>query len=108
VGEVVPVALEQHESQWLIRLEGQVTLASAAELKKLLLECLPAGKGLKLDLDRADEIDITVLQLLWAVAREAKGAGAGIECHASSAAAATVCDSGFAQIPGFPVPVSHE
>ncbi len=32
------VTLEQHATDWLIRLEGQATLASATELKTVLLQ----------------------------------------------------------------------
>ena len=46
------ITLEQHESRWLIRLEGQVTLSSGAELKGLLLEWLASGKNLELNKGR--------------------------------------------------------
>jgi len=98
----MPVTLQKHESHWLIRLEGQVTLTSAAELKSLLLEWLTTGKDLEVDLQSAEEIDIAILQLLWAAAREAARTGVNIVGRASSAAAITVRDAGFAPLPGFP------
>ena len=97
------VTLQRHESHCLIRLEGPVTVTSAAELKELLLEWLGSGKNLEFDLEQAEEIDITIQQLLWAAAREAARTGARIATHASGAAVAAVRDSGFAQLPGFPV-----
>jgi anti-anti-sigma regulatory factor len=92
----MPVTLQRHESHCLIRLEGQVTIASAAELKTLLLEWLAAGKDLELDLEGAEEIDITIMQLLWAAEREAARTGVGVVARASSAATIAVRDAGFA------------
>lgn len=97
------VALEQHEQNCLIRLEGQVTLASAVELKALLLEWLASGKSLELDLAGAEEIDITTLQLLNVAVRDAGRSGVGILVRASHAVEAAVRNAGFDQIPGFPV-----
>ena len=65
------VVLVPQESDWLIRMNGQVTLASAVELKAALCEWLAAGKNLELDLESVEEIDLTILQLLWAASREA-------------------------------------
>jgi anti-anti-sigma regulatory factor len=99
----MPVALQRYESHCAIRLEGQITLSSAAELKELLLEWLAAGKDLQLDLEGVEEIDIAILQLLSVAAREAAGAGVKITGRASGAALVAARDSGFAQIPDFPV-----
>jgi len=100
----MPVTLQRDDARWRISLDGQITLTSAAELKTLLLEWLAAGKDLDLELERAEEIDLTILQLLWAAAREAERTGAEIAGRASPAAALAARNSGFAQIPGFPVP----
>ena len=100
----MPVPLEQYEFYCLIRMEGHITLACAGELRKLLLDWLATGKSLELNLERAEDIDITAMQLLWTAAREAAREGVGIVARATGAVAATVRDSGFAQAPGFPVP----
>jgi anti-anti-sigma factor len=97
------VALEQRERDWLIRLEGEITLATAMELKTLLLQWSAAGKDLALDLERVEEIDITILQLLFATGREVARTGARVTCRASSAVAVAVRDAGFDQAPGFPI-----
>jgi anti-anti-sigma regulatory factor len=99
----MPITVKQSERDWIIRIDGQATLASAGELKALLLEWLAAGKNLQLDLEGAEDIDIPVMQLLWVAAREAALTGVEITCRASRAAAAALRDSGFAQVPGFPV-----
>jgi len=95
----MPVTLQRQESTWLIRLEGRITLTSAAELKELLLEWLSAGKSLELDLEPAEEIDITIMQLVWAAART----GGKILIRRSSAAALAIRDAGFDRLPGFPI-----
>ena len=58
-------------------MEGQINIASAAELKKLLLEALASGRELRVDLDLATDLDVTALQLLWAAERAARGASKG-------------------------------
>jgi anti-anti-sigma regulatory factor len=97
----MPVALQRHESRWVISLEGEISVTSAAELKTLLLEWLAAGKDLELDLERAEELDITILQLLWAAAREATRTGVTMAGHASAAAIQAIGEAGFAGMPGF-------
>jgi anti-sigma B factor antagonist len=96
----LPVTMERHETQSLIRLEGDLTVTSAAELKSVLLEGLASGKDLQLDLERAEEIDITVMQLLWAAGREADRTGARIVIHVSEAAGMAAREAGFERFPG--------
>ena len=91
---------EQHATHLLIRLENTVSFTSADELKKLLLEGLASGKTLRLDLERAEEIDVTVMQLLWAAEREAARAGLGLVSRVSEAAAAAAREAGFERFPG--------
>ena len=94
------VTIERQESQSLIRLEGDFTLTSAAELKDMLLEGLASGNDLRLDLEHAGEIDITVMQLLWAAGREADRTGAGIAIRVSDAAGLAAREAGFERFPG--------
>jgi hypothetical protein len=101
------VTLEQHATDWLIRLEGQATLASATELKTVLLQWAAVSQNnetnLGFDLERVEEIDITILQLLSAAACEAARAGVSIDLRPSGAVVAAARDAGFCQIPGFPI-----
>jgi anti-anti-sigma regulatory factor len=92
--------MEQQESQSVIRLAGEFTLTSAAELKNLLLQGLASGNDLRLDLEQAEEIDITVMQLLWAAGREADRAGARIAIRLSDAAGTAAREAGFERFPG--------
>ena len=94
------VTMERQASQSLIRLEGELTVTSAAELKDRLLDGLTSGNDLLLDLERAEEIDITLLQLLWAAGREADRAGARIAIRLSDAAGTAAREAGFERFPG--------
>jgi anti-anti-sigma factor len=76
-GISVPVTVEQSEGRCFIRLEGEVNITSAAEVKKLLLQALASGTELRVDLERATELDVTAMQLLWAAEREARASGKG-------------------------------
>jgi len=97
------VMMHRRETDLLIKLEGAVNLASAEELKSLLLEGLVSGRDVHLDLERAEEIDVTVLQLLWAAGREADCKGARMVIRVSEAAAAAAREVGFDRFPGTPV-----
>ena len=99
------VTISESENSWLIRVGGQATLGDAAELKSLLVGCLSSGKKLEIDLERVEEIDITILQLLAAAGREAARDGRVIVGRASAAVMAAVRDAGFDQAPGFPISV---
>jgi anti-anti-sigma regulatory factor len=96
----VPITRESQGDHSLIRLPGEFTLASAGELKRVLLEWQAAGGDLRLDLEGAGAIDITLLQLLVAAGREAALSGAGITAGVSPAAAAAARDLGFDRFPG--------
>ena len=69
------VTIDQSEGQCLIRLDGEIGIACARELKKVLLEALAFGKDLQVDLQQATELDVTAMQLLWAAEREARKSG---------------------------------
>ncbi len=99
----MPLTMERHETHSLIRLEGELTLTSAAELKAVLVAGLAAGSDLLLDLERATKIDVTVMQLLWAAAREADRTGVALSGRVSEAAAAMAREAGFEHLPGMAV-----
>ena len=90
----MPVTKERLDHQSIIRLEGELTVTSAAELKQVLLEAFSEG-DLQLDLERAEEIDITVMQLLWAAGREAERKGVNISLRASEAVTRATRDAGI-------------
>ena len=71
------VFCEEGQALSIIRLQGDVNISSAADLKQCLLRALAHGKDIHVDPGCVTEVDITALQLLWAAEREANGAGIG-------------------------------
>jgi anti-anti-sigma factor len=101
------VTLDQSASVCLLRFEGEIKIACAAELKSLLLEALASGKDLQIDLQHATELDLTALQLLWAARRQANDSGAALALAGPIAeeVLAAASDAGFEK---FPVEVNPE
>jgi anti-anti-sigma factor len=95
------VTLDQSEARCVIRLGGEINIASAAEMKKLLLQALALGRELRVDLEGATELDVTALQLLWAAEREARGSGRGFTLagRVPEEIAATARDAGLEKFP---------
>jgi anti-anti-sigma factor len=71
----VPITLKQSKESNMIRLEGVIDIASAAELKKLLLTAFNSGREVRVALGGATDLDVTAVQLLWAARRQAKVSG---------------------------------
>jgi anti-anti-sigma factor len=71
----LPTALIEAETQCVIRMEGDVDIANAAELKTMLIAAISSGKEVQIDLEGASDLDVTAVQLLWSAAREAGKAG---------------------------------
>ena len=67
----MPVILDNSEGISLIRIEGDVNIAMAAEMKDLLVKALASVKELHVSMASATELDVTALQLLYAADREA-------------------------------------
>jgi ABC-type transporter Mla MlaB component len=63
---------DEQDGKALLRLSGDVNVASAAELKQLLVQAFSTGKEVQLDLSAAATLDIAAIQLLWAAARHAE------------------------------------
>jgi anti-anti-sigma regulatory factor len=71
----MPVILDESEGIALIRIEGDVSIAMAAEMKDLLIKTLASGKDLHVSMASATDLDVTALQLLYAADREAAKSG---------------------------------
>jgi len=97
---LLAITTERHESHSLIRVDGECALASAADLKSALMEGLGAGKTLHLDLERVEQIDITILQLIWAAGREAQHSGTTLVTRGSEAAVVAAREVGFERLAG--------
>ena len=95
------LSFEEQRTIWRIRMEGEVTLSSASELKKLLMLGMASGKSLDLDLVKVAAIDLTALQLLAAATREAGRIGIRMAGRMSTEVAAALRDSGFEKLLAF-------
>jgi len=87
----------------LIRMEGDATINGSAGLKQKLLEGLAPGRELLLDLNGVQEVDITLLQLLWAMGRSLAAAGCPAVLQMSPAVAGAARLAGFASFPGWTI-----
>jgi len=67
--------LEEDGTLSRLRLEGAINISSAAELKTMLVEALSKGNELRLSLDQATELDVSILQLLWCADRQWRQCG---------------------------------
>ena len=96
----MPLILEQLDDNPVLRLQEACTVTCVAEVKTVILQALASGKPLRVDLEQAEEIDITLLQLLWAVEREAGRTGARVIFCASESARNAALEAGFEGFPG--------
>ena len=71
----MPITIEAVDGRCVLRLEGDIDIAGAAELKAALIEAFSSRKEVRVDLQRATDFDITAVQLLWAAVRDAGKAG---------------------------------
>lgn len=75
----MPIETQQNKQLHTIRLEGMVDIASAAQLKAVLLEAIADGGALRLSLESVTCLDVTAVQLLWAANQAARTAGVAID-----------------------------
>jgi anti-anti-sigma regulatory factor len=95
----LPISVEWQETQSLVRLEGQLGFGSAVELKCLLRQCLASGKEVTLDVEHVQEMDASILQLLWATSKEATRVGIPIVSRVSEEALTAARQAGFRTFP---------
>lgn len=93
----MPVIPEENDGLSRIRLEGAIDIGCAAELKRLLVEALDSGEGVRLAIDGATQLGVAAIQLLWAAEREAarSGVGFGLDGAAPEGMAAALGEAGF-------------
>jgi anti-anti-sigma factor len=71
----LPTTFEERENTSLVRMEGAIDIASAAEIKSALLDALASKTEIRLTLQGATELDVTAMQLLYAAERDAEKTG---------------------------------
>jgi anti-anti-sigma factor len=72
---MMALTLEENETVTVVHLAGAIDISSAAELKAMLLQALKPGKDVQISLQSTTYLDVTAIELLWAVGREANGSG---------------------------------
>lgn len=102
--ETVPITYEEGSSISSLRLEAEVGIRDALELKRILLDALAGEKELRVNVANATELDITVFQLLRAAALQAQAANLRIylEGNVAESVSAAYGDAG---LPNFPLDV---
>ena len=93
------ITLKQYKTSNVIRLEGAVDIAAAAESKKLLLQAFGSGKAVRVALHGATDLDVTAVQLIWAARRTAQGAGVAFTFSGAlpDSVSSTLGDAGLQQ-----------
>lgn len=92
--------LESNDTTCILRLDGDCTLTSAAELKSALIQALTGNKALCVDCNGAGEVDITALQLLWAAEQAARSGERSLVSRVPEAMQGFARDAGFERFPG--------
>jgi anti-anti-sigma factor len=101
----LPIRLDEDkvpgEAPGVIRLEGEMDIGSAAELKAVLEEALAARRETRISLETATGIDVTTVQLLWAAEREARARGMvlALEGPVPEVLRTTLRNAGFERFP---------
>jgi anti-anti-sigma regulatory factor len=96
------IALEETDTGNLVRLDGAVDIACAAELKAALVQALDAGRPVGASVEAVTYLDVTAVQLLWAAERKSRQAGTefGIAGAVPAALLTALAEAGFAALPG--------
>ena len=69
----MPIVCSEATNQYAVRLQGEIGIVCAPELKEALIRALASGRAVSVVLDDAKELDVTAIQLLWAAVRDARG-----------------------------------
>ncbi|HTB96812.1 MAG TPA: STAS domain-containing protein [Terracidiphilus sp.] len=76
---IVGVVLQKSEEVEVLKLVGAMDACESSQLKKLLLEVLHSGKRIGVDMEAMTYLDITCIQLLYALQQEAQRTGTSLE-----------------------------
>jgi anti-anti-sigma regulatory factor len=97
----LPVTLDQGGAISILRLDGDVNIEAALELKDLLVHALASGGELRVRLEGATALDIAIFQLLWVARREAAGAEMefSVEGPVATEIARAMADAGLDAFP---------
>jgi ABC-type transporter Mla MlaB component len=93
----VSIHLHESDATYALRLDGEVGIERAVELKECLMRGLASGLALLVNVEDVTGVDVTTLQLLWAAQREASVAKTGFALDGRIAAnvIAALNEAGF-------------
>ena len=69
------ISISETDATVTVRIDGEMNIYHAAELKTPLLELLSKGKDIALDLSLVGDLDTSGLQILMLLSRELNNAG---------------------------------
>ena len=69
------IASGQAEQVSVIRLEGEMDISGAAELKNSLIDAIESGREIQVSFGAVRALDVMAIQLLWSAQREAARSG---------------------------------
>ena len=81
--------LEKGEQRSRLHLEGVVDIGCAGELKAQLMEALGRGLPVQVEMEKAERLDVTAVQLLWAAGCAARASGVEMEFAGTTPEAVT-------------------
>jgi anti-anti-sigma factor len=89
----MPSTIETINGVCRIRIEGDMTIYTALDLKQELVPCLAEAPHLELDLSRVNEMDSAGMQLLMLLKRETGKRGSHLALSAHSPAVTEIIDT---------------
>jgi hypothetical protein len=97
----VPITYEEGSAVSTLRLEAEIGIRDALELKGVLLHALASAKELHVNVENATELDVTVFQLLRAAACQAQATNLGIyvEGNVAENVSAAYVEAGLGKFP---------
>jgi anti-anti-sigma factor len=96
----VGITLKQSRKSSVIRLEGAIDIAAAAEFRKLLVEACGSGREVRVAVGGVKDLDVTAVQLIWAARRSAEAEGVAFTLSGTvpQSVSAALGDAGLEQV----------
>ena len=96
----MPPVLIDGDKQCVVRLEGEIDISSAEELKAMLVAAISSRKELQINLEATTDLDVTAIQLLCSAALEAEKTGRSLRVvHLPESVRNNVREMGFDDFP---------
>jgi anti-sigma B factor antagonist len=89
----MPASIELNNDLCRIRIQGEMTIYTALDLRQALVPCLDRAARVDIDLSEVNEMDSAGVQLLMLMKREMAGRGTSLMLTAHSQAVTDVIDT---------------